>query len=149
MINPNSTFVDTSGWVSFLVPKERFHADAKQILQMAAKSYRQPNSQPTVITTNYILSEVIALISSRPESRHLRSKSIEYVFTIQQTPYVQIIHVEQQVDLEAWARLRKFHDKEWSHVDASSFVLMERLNLRKALTSDHHFEQAGFERLLK
>ncbi len=31
----------------------------------------------------------------------------------------------------------------------SSFVLMQRLGLTEALTTDHHFTQAGFIRLLE
>jgi predicted nucleic acid-binding protein len=33
-------------------------------------------------------------------------------------------------------------------VDATSFIIMEQLGLQEALTTDHHFEQAGFIRLL-
>jgi predicted nucleic acid-binding protein len=40
-------------------------------------------------------------------------------------------------------------DKEWSLVDCTSFVLMERRGLTEALTTDHHFEQASFVRLLQ
>jgi predicted nucleic acid-binding protein len=37
---------------------------------------------------------------------------------------------------------------EWL-VDTFSFVLMQRRGMYQALTTDHHFEQAGFVRLLK
>ena len=33
--------------------------------------------------------------------------------------------------------------------DAISIRQMQRLSVTKALTNDHHFEQAGFTRLLK
>lgn len=45
--------------------------------------------------------------------------------------------------------LQKRMDKTWSLCDAVSFVLMKQLNITEALTTDHHFEQAGFIRLLK
>ena len=40
-------------------------------------------------------------------------------------------------------------DKEWSLVDCASFVVMQQRGLTEVLTTDHHFEQAGFVRLLK
>lgn len=40
-------------------------------------------------------------------------------------------------------------DKEWSLTDCISFVVMQREGITDALTGDHHFEQAGFNALLK
>ena len=40
-------------------------------------------------------------------------------------------------------------DKEWSLTDYISFVVMGELGITDTLTSDHHFEQAGFRVLLK
>jgi predicted nucleic acid-binding protein len=40
-------------------------------------------------------------------------------------------------------------DKDWSLTDCISFVVMEEHNLTDALTADHHFEQTGFNILLK
>jgi predicted nucleic acid-binding protein len=39
-------------------------------------------------------------------------------------------------------------DKEWSLVDCTSFIIMEDLGIHEVLTTDHHFEQAGFTRVL-
>lgn len=39
-------------------------------------------------------------------------------------------------------------DKDWSLTDCISFVVMQEHGLTDALTSDRHFEQAGFRRLL-
>jgi hypothetical protein len=40
-------------------------------------------------------------------------------------------------------------DKEWTLTDCTSFVVMREREITKALTADHHFEQAGFVALLK
>jgi predicted nucleic acid-binding protein len=45
--------------------------------------------------------------------------------------------------------LKSRKDKVWSQVDSSSFIVMQQLKLQEALTTDRHFEQAGFVRLLK
>ncbi len=50
---------------------------------------------------------------------------------------------------EAFALLLARRDKEYSLCDAMSFVLMRQRNLFQALTTDKHFEQEGFVRLLK
>lgn len=39
-------------------------------------------------------------------------------------------------------------DKEWSLTDCLSMLVCQRLNITDILTSDHHFTQAGFKRLL-
>jgi len=41
------------------------------------------------------------------------------------------------------------YDKDLSLVDCASFVVMQQRRITQALTTDHHFEQAGFVRLLK
>ena len=40
-------------------------------------------------------------------------------------------------------------DKEWSLTDCISFVVMNERGITNTLTSDHHFEQAGFRILFK
>lgn len=39
-------------------------------------------------------------------------------------------------------------DQAWSFTDCTSFRLMKARKIRDALTTDHHFEQAGFRALL-
>ncbi len=60
---------------------------------------------------------------------------------------IEIVYVERAIDDEAWALLESRLDKEWSLVDASSFVVMKRYGMVEALTTDHHFSQAGFIRV--
>jgi predicted nucleic acid-binding protein len=40
-------------------------------------------------------------------------------------------------------------DKAWSLTDCSSFVVMSERGIWQALAHDHHFQQAGFEALLR
>lgn len=45
--------------------------------------------------------------------------------------------------------LKTRSDKTYSLCDAASFILMREYEIVEALTTDKHFEQEGFVRLLK
>jgi predicted nucleic acid-binding protein len=49
---------------------------------------------------------------------------------------------------EAMGLYRARPDKAWSLADCLSFLVMEKESLTEALTSDRHFQQAGFHALL-
>jgi predicted nucleic acid-binding protein len=57
--------------------------------------------------------------------------------------------VDKVLQVEAVALLNRRPDKDYSLCDAVSFVLMRRYALADVLTTDKHFEQEGFTRLLK
>jgi predicted nucleic acid-binding protein len=58
------------------------------------------------------------------------------------------VHIDSVLDAAGWALLKSRPDKQWSLVDAVSFVVMQQRDITEALTTDHRFEQAGFVRLL-
>jgi predicted nucleic acid-binding protein len=46
---------------------------------------------------------------------------------------------------KARAWFSRWPDKSFSFTDCTSFVIMRELRLRRALTTDRHFKQAGFQ----
>lgn len=141
MMSMSNIFVDTSGWGSLVDSSEIYHQNAVNIYRKAIKD------KSKLITTNYIISELTALLSS--PLRIPRVQIIEFIESLKISNYVQIIHIDQHLDNLAWDLFKARPDKNWSLVDCSSFVLMKQQNLTQVLTNDHHFEQAGFIRLLK
>ena len=134
-------FADTSGFASLADPTQPFHTLAAQIYRTARNRNRK------IVTTNYVVAELVALLTS--PLRHSRPSVIASVDRVKASPYVEIIHVDPVLDDEAWQLMKSRPDKEWSLVDCASFALMTRRGITEALTTDHHFEQAGFVRLLK
>lgn len=134
-------FADTSGWGNLIDVSQPFHLLAATLYRLA----RQQNHK--VITTNYVIAELIALLSS--PLRLPRKQAIAFIQNLKASPYVEIQHIDTEIDDQAWQLLISREDKEWSLVDCSSFVVMKQRNILEALTNDHHFEQAGFIRLLK
>ena len=57
-----------------------------------------------------------------------------------------------RIDPALWQRGWQLYcarpDKEWGLTDCLSFVVMQEQGVFDAFTADHHFEQAGFIRLL-
>lgn len=80
--------------------------------------------------------------------RIAKRRQIELLGDLRAEPAVEVVTIEADLDLAAWRLWSDRPDKAWSLVDCASFVVMQRLGLTEAITSDHHFEQAGFVRLL-
>lgn len=137
----NRVFVDTSGWANFFIPTENHHRKAIDCI-LEARRTRQK-----LITTNYVITELVALLGSRYPLP--RQRLFQHINTISTTPAIQVVYIGESLNAEAWEKCQSRPDKKWSLVDASSFVVMQQLNIQKALTTDRHFEQAGFIRLLK
>lgn len=134
-------FVDTSGWGHLVDSSQGFHSLARGIYLDALRQRRQ------IVTTNYIIAELAALMSSPLQIP--KPKASAFIESLKVSPYVEIVHVDETLDDQAWLMLKSRQDKNWSLVDCASFVIMQQRQLVEALTTDHHFEQAGFARLLK
>ncbi|OQY26699.1 MAG: VapC toxin family PIN domain ribonuclease [Candidatus Cloacimonetes bacterium 4572_55] len=137
----NEIFADTSGWANYFVRTEPFHEAAKQLMQQWFKDHTR------VVTTNYVLSELIALFIS--PLRIPRTQQIQAINTIKTVDWIEAIHIDKKLDDQTWQFLKERDDKMWSLVDCSSFVVMKECHITQGFTTDHHFEQAGFIRLLK
>ena len=127
--------LDTSGLLCLHHAAETQHAAAITYFDAAADR----------ITHSYVLAEFVALTNAR---RYPRTEALAFVADLQDSPEVAVIYVDEPLHRAALALLQERPDKGWSLCDAVSFVLMQRHDLTDALTTDHHFEQAGFTRLL-
>ena len=62
---------------------------------------------------------------------------------------MQSIFIGPEQTAMAWELFRNRPDKNWGATDCASFVVMRELGIEDAFTVDHHFEQAGFRRLIR
>ncbi|MDL5052427.1 PIN domain-containing protein [Oscillatoria laete-virens NRMC-F 0139] len=137
----SSLFVDTSGWASLFIANEPFYLQAEQNFRLAIQQRKR------IYTTNYVITELVALLNS--PLRVPRFRIFEIIDAIKTVDYIEIIHIDRQIDTLAWELCKSRLDKAWSLVDCTSFVVMQKLRIQEALTTDQHFEQAGFVHLLK
>ena len=127
--------LDTSGLLCFHHAAEPQHEEAVTFFHAA----------PACITHNYVLAEFVALAVAR---RLPRQATLAFAAELQDNPLVKVIYVDESLHREALALLQQRLDKTWSLCDAVSFLLMQQRGIVEALTTDAHFEQAGFIRLL-
>lgn len=130
--------MDTAGWAVYLDDADVLNLAAKNIISQTIRNGRR------LVTSDYVIAELVALLTTRLKLP--RPKVITAINAILSDPTVEIIHIDAATFFEAWHLLEARTDKEWSLVDASSFVLMQRHGITEALTTDHHFAQAGFTR---
>lgn len=129
-------FLDTSGLLGYLDHTEPSHKEACRLMIAA----------PRRLTHSYVLAELVALAQARGLTRR---PLLEFLEVVTDGVLVDVVYVDEELHRAAVDLLTRRLDKTYSLCDAVSFVLMERRGLREALTTDHHFEQAGFDRLLR
>ncbi len=97
------------------------------------------------ITTEWVLMEVADALSV-PDKRPV---FLELFARLRSEPGLLIVEASHALFDRGIRLFEQRLDKSWSLTDCISFVVMQEHGLTEALTADHHFEQAGFVRLLK
>ena len=133
-------FADASYWIALITPTDRFHE--------LAIEYATLLENEQILTTQMVLNEVLNPRSGT--TRQGRIAAVEMVDRILQDPGIVVMPQTAGQFEEAFDLLRsRADDKEWSITDCASFLAMWQLGTWNALTSDHHFGQAGFTVLLR
>jgi hypothetical protein len=130
-----SVFVDTSAWFALLNKKEQEHAKIKEIYQALLENNN------TLIISNQVLGETFTLLRYRIKNNELPFKFIEL---INKSMMIKKVFVEEKFEKEALKILKDYQDQKFSYVDTTSFTVMNRLELKYALSLDTHFAAAGF-----
>lgn len=128
-------FADISFYQALLHKKDRWHEVATAIAE---------RTKCIVLTTEYVLIELGGLMS-RGQSRSLYVSFIERARLDETTT---IVPASADLFAEGLSLFASRRDKEWSMTDCISFVLMKQHGIEEVLTTDHHFEQAGFTRII-
>jgi predicted nucleic acid-binding protein len=66
---------------------------------------------------------------------------------VRAVPSLTILHVESELEADAWRWLNRHDEREYSFIDATSFAVMRRHRIREAYAFDGDFSAAGFVEL--
>jgi predicted nucleic acid-binding protein len=130
-----AVFVDTSAWFSLLSKSEKDHEKIKNIYQALLKNNN------TLVISNHILGETFTLIRYKIKNNNLPFKFIEL---INKSIMIRKIFIEAKTEKKAIKILENYKDQRFSYVDATSFAIMNKLELKYALSLDTRFATAGF-----
>lgn len=133
----NALFLDTGYLIALEAADDQHHREALKHWKIWSESL------PLLVTTSYVFDEVVTFFNSR--KRH--AKAVELGNLLLESPSVQMVHIDQALFKKAWGHFVKHKDKSYSLTDCASFLVMKQFRIRKALTFDKHFIQAGFEKM--
>lgn len=130
---------DTGYWIALLNPRDELHYRALLIPATL--------DQIQIVTSEWVFTELLDSFAER--GAFLREAA---TFAISQFPTrsgVRVVSFGETTFQQALELYRSRPDNAWSLTDCSSFLIMRQLGVADALTHDRHFEQAGFNALLR
>lgn len=133
-----SYFADTSFWIALSSKRDQYH---RQAIAWHAAVVR---SESTIITTEAVLWEWLNALADTST----RSTAAEGYRRVHVDKGIEVVPFDPELNAAAIGLYRSRGDKDWSLTDCLSIAVMERRRLTEALTTDHHFEQAGMKALL-
>lgn len=131
-------FVDTAAWLALINKDDHFHKQARAVRDQLLAS------QTSFITTDWVLLEV----ANSLRKRRFRKAAVRLIEAVYRSPNIRVVRADPYLWDKAWGIYKKSRDKDWSLTDCLSFVVMRDEGIRQAFTTDRHFEQAGFVKLL-
>ena len=127
-------FVDTSFWVATMAADDAHHAEATDLVR---------TTPGHLMTSNHVRGETWTFLNRR----YGHSPAVAFLETLARMFRVRLEFVSRDLEDEALRWLRQHGEREYSFIDATSFVLMRSLRIREALAFDGDFSAAGFTEL--
>jgi predicted nucleic acid-binding protein len=131
-------FADTGYWVAVSKPGDKWKEPALEA--------KQALGDVILLTTDEVLNEFLTLLSKGGE--RLRHTAAEMVRAIRANVNIRVIPQSRQSFDDGLALYSQRPDKEYSLTDCISINTMRAHGVTEALTTDRHFEQEGFVRLI-
>jgi len=128
-------FADTGWFIALIDDRDALHARALRWLRSIDEE---------VITSREVLIETFNALSDLAK----RQRCHEAIEKLLSTSRVKLIETSERY-LDGVLFHRERRDKTWSLTDCISFLVMASNEISRALSHDHHFEQAGFQPLLR
>jgi predicted nucleic acid-binding protein len=132
-------FLDAAYAIALAAPADQLHTRAIALAEILEAN------QTRLVTTQAVLLEIGNALSKR----RYRVSGVQLLSSLEADPLVEIVALSSDLYAKAFTLYRERPDKEWGLIDCVSFIVMHTRDIAEALTADEHFEQAGFQALLR
>lgn len=131
-----TVYLDTSGWLAALSPREQRHEAARQAYETLVQDAAR------LVTTNLVVAEMHILLARRHDS----GTALSFLESLYRDPAHEVRFVTRELEAAAVGQwIRPFADRTLSLADAVGFEVMRTEGIARALAYDRHFGDAGFE----
>lgn len=130
-------FLDTAYVQALLNARDQYHRPAQVLFPRVRAAHE-------VLVTEAVLTEAGNVLA-----RSRRAEAAAFIERCYSTPNIRVVSVDTALFHRALDLYRSRDDKTWGLTDCISFVVMQDYGLVDALTTDEHFQQAGFRALLR
>lgn len=131
-----TVYLDTSGWLAALSPREQGHDAARQAYETLVRD------AALLVTTNLVVAEMHILLARR----HDPGTALSFIESLYRDPAHEVRFVSRELEAGAVRQwIRPFADKPISLADAVGFEVMRTEGIARALAYDRHFGDAGYE----
>ena len=129
-------FGDSFLFIALLNPRDSFHQTAVEVSR---------HWEGQIVTTRWVLAEVGNALCGV----NARQSFVTFLEGLAQQGQIMVLPDSDNLFDQGIELFSGRPDKEWSLTDCISFAAMRACALKEALTGDHHFEQAGFQVLMR
>ena len=127
-------FIDTGAWVAMAVARDPYHVRSVEVWQ----TLRARGAQP--VTSVPVVLETFTFLDRNTSS----DVALKWKDSLRALRWFRVLTCTPRDVENAWAYFRRADLRKLSAVDATSFVLMERHQIRRVFAFDHHFATVGF-----
>ncbi len=124
-------FMDSSFWILLRDDREPAHSQAVEVARHLLKDRNE------LVITEFVLAETHAYFCRSS------ARSLQILNDFENNRAIRCESAGPADQQEAFKLLRRHRDRSYSLCDAISFVVMRRMGIRKAASTDQHFKQIG------
>lgn len=129
-----TVFLDTSALAAFFDKADEMHLEARAKMEIIKRKKLK------LLLTNFIFDEAITLCLARTN----HEKAVEMGEFIFNSKIVEFEWLTEELQRKAWEYFKRHNDKVYSFTDCTSFLIMQKRELRYYFFFDEDFKRAGF-----